>query len=113
MIILGLNAYHADAAAIVIDGRLDAAAEEERFRWIKHWAGFPTEAIRYCLSEAGVSIQKVDHIAISRDPRAHFWQKAWFAISRRSDPAHILDPLRNRSSVKVCLDELGRRGACN
>ena len=53
MIILGLNAYHADsAAAIVIDGTVVAAAEEERFRRVKHWAGFPTEAIRYCLEAA-------------------------------------------------------------
>ncbi len=42
MIILGLNAYHGDAsAAIVVDGKLIAAAEEERFRRVKHWAGFP------------------------------------------------------------------------
>ena len=53
--LLGLNAYHADSSAcLVSDGVLIAAAEEERFRRIKHWAGFPSEAIRYCLSEAGI-----------------------------------------------------------
>ena len=53
MIILGLNAFHANsAAAIVRDGKLIAAAEEERFRRVKHWAGFPTQAIEYCLREA-------------------------------------------------------------
>ena len=53
MIILGLNAYHGDSSAcIVVDGKLIAAVEEERFRRIKHWAGFPTEAIKYCLDEA-------------------------------------------------------------
>ena len=57
MIILGLNAFHADSsAALVRDGKLIAAAEEERFRRIKHWAGFPSQAIAYCLREAGVAI---------------------------------------------------------
>ena len=50
MIILGLNAFHGDsAAALVRDGKLVAAAEEERFRRVKHWAGFPSQAIAYCL----------------------------------------------------------------
>lgn len=54
MNILGLNAYHGDASAcLVADGRIIAAAEEERFRRVKHWAGFPSEAIRSCLAEAG------------------------------------------------------------
>ena len=54
--ILGINAYHGDSAACMIkDGVLIAAAEEERFRRIKHWAGFPSEALRYCLDEAGIS----------------------------------------------------------
>ena len=53
MIIIGLNAYHGDAAAcVVVDGKLIAAAEEERFRRLKHWAGMPTEAIRFCLKAA-------------------------------------------------------------
>ena len=60
MHILGINAYHGDSAAcLLMDGELVAAAEEERFRRIKHWAGFPTEAIRYCLSEVGIGIDQV------------------------------------------------------
>jgi carbamoyltransferase len=48
MTILGLNAYHADSAAcLIVDGKLIAAVEEERFRRIKHWAGLPTKAIDY------------------------------------------------------------------
>ena len=55
MIILGLNAFHGDASACLVrDGALVAAAEEERFRRIKHWAGFPSQAIAYCLREAGL-----------------------------------------------------------
>ena len=54
MYILGINAYHGDAAAAIIsDGRLIAAAEEERFNRFKHSAGFPEQAIRYCLDDGG------------------------------------------------------------
>jgi carbamoyltransferase len=83
MIILGINAYHGDAAAAIIDdGRLIAAAEEERFNRRKHCAGFPTEAIRYCLQAACIDISKVDHIGISRDPSAHLHKKVLFAATR-------------------------------
>ena len=76
MIILGLNAYHGDAsAAILIDGEIVCAIEEERIRRIKHWAGLPTEAIRFCLSECGISLADVDYIAISRNPKANFFKK--------------------------------------
>jgi carbamoyltransferase len=83
MIILGINAYHGDAAAALIrDGRLIAAAEEERFNRIKHSAGFPSAAIRWCLQEAGIDITQVDHVGISRDPSAHLHKKVLFAATR-------------------------------
>ena len=57
MIVLGINAYHGDSSACLVrDGQLVAAAEEERFRRIKHWAGFPSQAIAYCLSEARIAL---------------------------------------------------------
>ena len=69
MKILGLNAYHGDSAAcLFVDGKLMAAAEEERFRRIKHWAGLPTSAINYVLQEAKLSLGEIDHIAINRKP---------------------------------------------
>jgi carbamoyltransferase len=81
MIILGINSYHPDAsAALVIDGRLVAACEEERFRRIKHYAGFPEHAIRYCLKEAGLSIGDVDYLAVPRDPNARIWRKALYGL---------------------------------
>ena len=83
MIILGINAYHGDAAAAIIrDGELIAAVEEERFNRIKHCAGFPGEAVKYCLLAAGVGIEDVEHIGISRDPSAHLHKKILFAASR-------------------------------
>lgn len=82
MYILGLNAYHADSsAAIFKDGIMIAATEEERFRRVKHWAGFPSQAIEFCLKEAGITLDEVDHIAIGRDPKAKFWKKLMFAIT--------------------------------
>jgi carbamoyltransferase len=81
MIILGINAYHADSsAAIFRDGKLLVAAEEERFRRIKHWAGFPSLAIQFCLKEAGVKLEEVDYISIGRDTKAKFWNKVLFTL---------------------------------
>ncbi len=76
MIVLGINAYHADSsAAIFVDGMMIAAIEEERFRRIKHWAGFPSMAVEFCLKEAGVTLNEVDHIAIGRDLWAKLGKK--------------------------------------
>jgi carbamoyltransferase len=83
MYILGINAYHGDAAAALIkDGGLIAAVEEERFNRIKHCAGFPTQAIEYCLRAAGISIADVEHVGISRDPSAHLHKKVLAAAQR-------------------------------
>src|SRR5712664_368895 len=83
MYILGLNAYHGDAAAALIkDGQLVAAAEEERFNRIKHCAGFPTRSIQYCLRVAGIDIEQVEHVGISRDPSAHLHKKVLAAARR-------------------------------
>ena len=88
MIILGINAYHGDAAAAIIkDGKLIAAVEEERFNRFKHCAGFPIQSIRYCLEAAAVSISDVDHIGISRDPSAHLHKKILFAATRAARQA--------------------------
>ena len=74
--ILGLNAFHGDAAAaLVVDGKLVAAAEEERFTRVKHVAGFPSLAAAWCLEEAGLGARDLDHVAIGRDPRANLGAK--------------------------------------
>lgn len=108
-LILGLNAWHADSSACLLrDGVLVAAAEEERFRRVKHWAGLPSEAIRWCLAEAGVGIDAVEHVAINRDPKAHLLQKALFAFRRRPSLGLIRDRLANAAKVGAPLDELAR-----
>ena len=98
MIILGLNAFHADSsAAIVRNGTLVAAAEEERFRRIKHWAGFPSEAIAYCLREAGVTLADVDHVAVNQDSRANILRKVRYVLTNALTMGLVLERLRNRS----------------
>ncbi len=102
MIILGINAYHGDAAAAIIkDGKLLAAVEEERFNRKKHCAGFPTLAIQYCLEAAGVSLTDVDHIGVSRDPSAHLHKKILFAATRAA---------KNLGGAKKSAEEKSRRG---
>ena len=97
LIILGLNAFHGDSsAAILRDGVLIAAAEEERFCRIKHWAGFPSLAIQYCLREAGLLLSDVDHLAVNQDSRANFLRKLTYIARRRPDPRFIIVKLRNR-----------------
>jgi carbamoyltransferase len=79
--ILGINAYHGNAsAALVSDGRLVAAVEEERFNRVKYAAGFPVAAIRYCLQEAGITLAEVDHVAVPRNPWARLGTKLFFAM---------------------------------
>ena len=80
MNILAINAYHANAsAALVQNGQLIAAAEEERFNRVKYAAGFPVQAILYCLSEAGIGIENVHHVVVPRNPWARAWKKMVFA----------------------------------
>ncbi len=94
MNILGINAYHGNAsAAIVCDGQLIAAVEEERFNRVKYAAGFPAQAIRYCLKEAGVTLAEIDHVAVPRNPYARLGTKLYYALRMPSfarDRARVL-----------------------
>ncbi len=105
--ILGLNAYHADAsAALFVNGKLVAAAEEERFRRIKHWAGFPVEAIRYCLAEAGLSLGQIHHVAMNSDPRANRLQKITYTLRRRPGASWLWQRIRNAGRRRSVREEL-------
>jgi carbamoyltransferase len=108
MLVLGLNAYHGDvSAAIVRDGVLVAAIEEERFRRVKHWAGFPAEAMRQCLTIAGATAGEVDAFAVSRDPRAHRVRKALFVLGSRPNPRLVADRLRNQQRFGSIAASIG------
>jgi carbamoyltransferase len=106
--IVGINAYHGDSSAcLLIDGKLCAAAEEERFRRIKHWAGFPSNAIQYCLDEGGISLAHVDHVAVNADPRANFFRKIVFTARHLPAPALVIEKLRERKRKQSMQDQLG------
>jgi len=109
MTILGLNAYHGDSAACLIkEGRLVAAAEEERFRRIKHWAGLPTNAIDYCLREGGISLQEIEHIAVNRKPGVNNWRRLAFVLRHRPDPRLMLQKVKNIRSASSVQEALER-----
>src|SRR5436190_11431063 len=109
MTILGLNAYHGDSAAcLFVDGKLVAAAEEERFRRIKHWAGLPTKAINYVLEEGKLSLGDVDHIAINRKPGVNNLRRLGFVLTRWPNPklmAQKIKNIRSAASIKEALEE--------
>ena len=104
MNILGINAYHGNAsAAIVCDGRLVAAVEEERFNRVKYAAGFPAKAIRYCLEEAGLSLADIDHVAVPRNPYARLGTKLFYAIRMPSFARGRVKVLRKFTGVRKAL----------
>src|SRR5665213_473672 len=108
MIIVGINAYHADSsAAIFVDGKLIAAIEEERFRRIKHWAGFPSQSILFCIKEAGISFEEVDYFAIGRDPKAKFLKKLlYLARNPSGSVSAVKNRLHNAKKVSTLENEL-------
>ena len=107
MYILGINAFHGDSSACLLkDGVVVCATEEERFRRIKHWAGFPTEAIKFCLEDAGISVSDLDYITISRDPKANFSKKIIHTLKNRVGLKSIFDRLMNSKKVRSIKSEL-------
>jgi carbamoyltransferase len=94
MLILGLNMFHGDAsAALVQDGEVVFAVAEERLNRIKHYAGFPSLAIKACLDFVGAKITDVDHVAVGQDSDANLAQKVQYALA---NPARILNFIRLR-----------------
>ena len=105
--ILGLNAYHGDAAAaLVIDGQLVAAAEEERFTRLKHVAGFPSHAAAWCLADAGLSPADLDHVAMGRNPRANLGAKVLQTARWLRSPGYVAERLRAMRKVGTVPDDL-------
>lgn len=107
MYTLGLNAYHGDSSACIFHhNELLVATEEERIRRIKHWAGLPTEAVKFCLAEAGITLAEVDVIAISRDPQAKFMEKVWYTLRKGVKLRSILDRAKNSLNVGAFKKDL-------
>ncbi len=99
MYILGLNAYHGDAAACLVkDGQVIAAIEEERLTRIKHHAGFPKSAVQACLGLANIRLEDVHHVAINRDPKASFGRKVLYTLTHLPSAELIVSRVRNALS---------------
>jgi carbamoyltransferase len=102
MLILGLNMFHADAsAAIVQDGEVVFAVAEERLNRIKHYAGFPSLAIKACLNFVGAKITDVDHVAVGQDSDANLAKKVRYALT---NPDKILNFIRLRQRKQPMRD---------
>ncbi len=107
MYILGLNAYHGDSAACIFkNGVLIAAIEEERLRRVKHWAGFPSEAIKFCLDECCIDIKEINHVTISRDPSANIYNKITHSLKNFVSFKTLKDRLINTKKVRSIRQEL-------
>jgi carbamoyltransferase len=104
MNILGINAYHGNAsAAIVCEGRLVAAVEEERFNRVKYAAGFPAQAIRYCLREAGLELKDIDQVAVPRNPYARLGTKLFYAMRMPSFARERIKVLAKFTAIPEAL----------
>lgn len=121
-VIVGLSAYfHDSAAAIVVDGRLVAAAQEERFSRKKHDPRFPRQALDYVLAEAGISIDDVDHFAFHDKPFLKFerlietyltYAPQGFGSFRRAIPIWLREKLFMKSMIGDELQDAGADKSC-
>ncbi len=108
MFVLGINAYHGDSsAAIIRDGILVAAIEEERIRRVKHWAGLPTESIKYCLKEAGIRFSDLEHIAINLNPRVNHLKRLKFILTQRPSLNLVIERLKKLGKTRSLQQALG------
>jgi carbamoyltransferase len=107
--ILGINAFHGDSSACLVqNGELIAAVEEERFNRIKHWAGFPAASVRYCLETAGINPQELDHVAVSYNSKANFSRKLLFSLQTRPPVELLLERLKKQRKSGSLKDELAK-----
>src|SRR6266567_1929240 len=109
MNILGINAFHGDSSAVILqNGALVCGVEEERLNRVKHWAGFPAEAIRTVLADARAGLGDVQHVAVSRNPSAHLLEKVLFTFRRRPGLEMIRSRLANHRKIDNLETQLSR-----
>lgn len=105
--ILGINAYHADSsAALLINGEVVCATEEERFTRQKHWAGLPIKAIEFCLNSKDLKMSDISSICIGRDPKAKIFNKIKY-MAKNIKPA--ISMLKQRVSNQSDLNSLDEK----
>src|SRR5881409_2560198 len=99
-VVLGINAYHAGAAAaVLVYGRPVAAIAEERLNRVKYYARFPGAAIRQCLEIAGLDFGDIDAVAVGRDPSANRPQKIGYALRNPRKLLNFAKLLQSRSAL--------------
>ncbi|NLN10207.1 MAG: carbamoyltransferase, partial [Acidobacteria bacterium] len=109
MKLIGLSAFHPDAAAAAVaDGRFVAGVEEERFRRVKHWAGFPERAVRWCCEELGGEARAIGGFAVARQPRAYLARKAWLALTHPRSLPRAAGRARNLGQVAGVGEQVAR-----
>src|SRR4051794_4794757 len=102
MLILGLNMFHADAsAAILDDGKVVFAVAEERLNRHKHYGGFPSLAVKAFLDAVGAKITDVAHVAVGQDSDAHLAKKVQYALA---NPAKVLNFIKMRQRKQSMRD---------
>ena len=107
MSILGISAYHGDCSACLIkNGQIVAAAEEERFTRIKHWAGFPAQSIEYCLKEGAIALEEVNKIAVARDTKANLTRKLGYLLTHKQGLNKLKSRFKNLRSIRSIPDAL-------
>ena len=107
MFILGINAFHGDSSACLLkNGVVVCAIEEERIRRIKHWAGFPSESIKFCLKDQNISINEVKYITISRNPKVNLLKKILYVLLRPVNFLNVIARIKNSRQTISIKDEL-------
>ncbi len=116
MRILGISAfYHDSAAALVVDGKVVAAAQEERFTRRKHDPGFPAHAVRYCLEAAGIKADELDHVVFYEKPFLKFerlletylaFAPRGFQSFRKAIPVWLKEKLFQKGVLRSNLNEI-------
>ncbi len=107
--ILGINSFHGDSsAAIIKDGEVICAIEEERLNRIKHWAGLPLESINWCLTEAGINISDVDSIAVNTLPSSHLIRKTLFTLRKKPKISFVISRLLNKFNMTGIKEQLSK-----
>src|SRR6266536_1980292 len=102
MLILGLNMFHADAsAAMVEDVKILIAVAEERLNRHKHYGGFPSLAVKACLDAVGAKIEDVQHVAVGQDSDANLAKKVQYALA---NPAKVLNFIKMRQRKNAMRD---------
>ena len=100
MFILGLNVYHADSSACLTkDGKVLFAAEEERFVREKHYAGFPLNAIKFCLNSANIDLSSIELISLNKKPDSRIFKKIKYLITTRPNFTFINNRILNNKKI--------------